>query len=163
LRTVNADEDSDDSSSSDDAPNDAGPVAIEQDGGQSTESITSGENRKRAVVDTFLKYCQQRLRSDRILHQVGLLASEWILYMYSRWEKDRLCYIRRHQLRLIREDELLSARKQAGVKMAGKIFLPNTFVGSRTYWSTAALNGQHLAVERGMPTYLLTITCNPRL
>jgi len=112
-------------------------------------------------IGTVQKYVRQRLLGDPLLHCIGLLASEWLLTQYSRMEDCRLEFLRSHQTRLIRQDELLMARLDANVEQIGKKFLPSSHVGSPGYWLNACVNGQHLAVELGMPTFLITMTCNP--
>ena len=96
--------------------------------------------------------------ADMLLSCMGLLGSEWILTQFSRVE-DSVSVT--SQIRLIQESDVAQGGFIGSQKKKGRIFLPKTHVGSPSYWRHAALNGQHLTVALGAPTYFLAMTCNP--
>jgi hypothetical protein len=125
------------------------------------ENVREGNN----VVDMNVEssgrqimYYRARLLREPRFKIFGRLANEYIVDMFSRNLETRLDFIRRNQKRLRQEDAELMG--EVFVPDTQNVYLPASFMGSRSWASNQLADSLTIAAALGPPTFFATMTCN---
>ncbi|EJD34519.1 helicase [Auricularia subglabra TFB-10046 SS5] len=111
------------------------------------------------AITSQLWHCRARLLREERFAIFGRLTNEYLVDMFTRNIESRLAYIRAGQLAARREDAALM-----GVDIqseAENVFLPASFLGSNAWCSQQIADALTIAANCGVPTFFITMTCNP--
>jgi hypothetical protein len=114
------------------------------------------------------KRSQSQWYRFRLLHeyrfrQLGRLACEYLVDMYSRIEDERLQYIQEGRLRQAQQvycDEAEAQDEELQRMFAST--LPSSFIGSRAWASEKVADALAICRQYGKPSIFLTMTTNPK-
>lgn len=108
---------------------------------------------------SLIWHVRARLLREPRFNVFGRLTNEYVVDMWTRELESRLNYIRINQRRLRQQDAELMGEEF--VEDNENIFLPASFLGSRRWASEHVADALAVAASLGVPTFFVTITCNP--
>jgi hypothetical protein len=119
----------------------------------------SPDNRSRL---TQIQWYRWYFIAEERFRQLGRLAGEYAVDMYSRVEEERLNYLRRGRLDQVRGAAQHGA-EGSSESLRGNIegMLPASFLGSRAWSSQQVSDALALCRQYGKPSFFITMTTNP--
>jgi hypothetical protein len=109
---------------------------------------------------TQIWFYRAQLLQEPQFHIFERLTNEYVVGMFTRELECRLRYIRSNQshLRSLEYDAALVAEET--VEESENIYLPASFLGSRSWISNQIADSLAIAAAYGPPTFFITFTCN---
>jgi len=118
-----------------------------------------------SAMDYYSYRSQIRSRDEDCLLYGGLLAQQYWVDMYAKYELNKLNWLRRNQ------DKLKVNSYQGLVDAVGRgevcadsrdVILPSTFIGSQRHMEQCYQDAMAIVAHYGKPTLFITFTCNPK-
>ncbi|KAH3731467.1 ATP-dependent DNA helicase pif1 [Pelomyxa schiedti] len=114
--------------------------------------------------NTLLQYTRFRILHDPRFRGTAL-AQQWVLDQWFRIEDQRLDYQQNQSnTRLATVDEFVAAESEGlpTEQIGRRVFLTSSFVGGYRYKQLNLEDAMALVYTRGPPTFMITLTMNPR-
>ncbi|EJD45353.1 helicase [Auricularia subglabra TFB-10046 SS5] len=126
--------------------------------GRSANAVVGNAGLDDDVVTSQIWHCRARLLREDRFALFGRLTNEYVVDMFTRNIESRLAYIRSSQQAARREDAALMGVE---VSDSENVYLPSSFLGSNAWCSEQIADALTIAANCGVPTFFITMTCNP--